>query len=109
MRAHPAGPRHADVILPGNTAGARPSTANEIDALHSRVWPRNARRDTDGVVRFGGVDVRELAERYGTPLFVVDENDFRGRCREHVQAFGDPALVHYASKALPPRSLDTGS
>lgn len=47
-----------------------------------------------------GVDVRELADAYGTPLFIVDEADFRSRCAEHAKAFGDPALVHYASKAF---------
>jgi len=100
MRAHPAGPRHADVILPRHTAGPRPSTADEVDALHPQVWPRGARRNADGVVHLAGVDVRELAETYGTPLFVMDEDDFRARCREHADAFGDPALVHYASKAF---------
>ncbi|MCP2260279.1 diaminopimelate decarboxylase [Streptoalloteichus tenebrarius] len=100
MRAHPAGPRHADVLAPANTAGPRPSTSDELNRLHERVWPRNARRDDDGVTRIAGVDVRDLAERYGTPLFVVDEADFRSRCAEHAEAFGDPALVHYASKAF---------
>jgi diaminopimelate decarboxylase len=100
MRAHPAGPRHADVVLPANTAGAPPSTADELNALPAEVWPRHATRGTDGVTRLAGADVRDLAERYGTPLFVVDEADFRDRCREFAQAFGDPALVHYASKAF---------
>src|SRR2546422_266628 len=100
MRAHPAGPRHADVVTPTNTSGPQPSTVDELDELHKTVWPRNAERGADGVVRLSGVDVRELAETYGTPLFVVDENDFRARCREHAEAFGDPSLVHYASKAF---------
>jgi diaminopimelate decarboxylase len=100
MRAHPAGPRHADVLLPNNTAGPRPSTADELDGLPPEVWPRNAARGDDGVLRTAGVDVRDLAERYGTPLFVVDEDDFRSRCAEFAKAFGDPALVHYASKAF---------
>jgi diaminopimelate decarboxylase len=100
MRAHPAGPLHAEVVPPGNTAGPRPSTADEMDELHPAVWPRNARRGDDGVVRLAGVDVRALAEEFGTPVFVVDEADFRARCAEHVAAFGDPALVHYASKAF---------
>ena len=100
MRAHPAGPRHADVLLPANTAGPRPATVTEIDELPATVWPRNAERGADGAVRLAGVDVRDLAEQYGTPLFVVDEDDFRSRCRDHAQAFGDPALVHYASKAF---------
>ncbi|NUT50875.1 MAG: diaminopimelate decarboxylase [Saccharothrix sp.] len=100
MRAHPAGPRHADVLIPSNTAGNRPTTAAEVDALHPQVWPRNAERGDDGVVRLAGVDVRELAQEHGTPLFVMDEADFRARCREHAQAFGDPTRVHYASKAF---------
>ncbi|HEV2778297.1 MAG TPA: diaminopimelate decarboxylase [Actinophytocola sp.] len=100
MRAHPAGPRHAEVLPPANTAGPRPSTPDQLDELLESVWPRNARRGPDGAVRLAGVDVRELAERYGTPLFVIDEADFRARCAEHAAAFGDPALVHYASKAF---------
>ncbi len=100
MRAHPAGPLHADVLPPSNTAGTRPSTPDQLDALHPQVWPRNAQRGRDGVVRLGGVDVRDLAEEFGTPLFVLDEDDFRNRCREHAEAFGDPVLVHYASKAF---------
>src|SRR5689334_2729076 len=100
MRAHPAGPRHADVMVPGNTAGDRPSTAEQLDYLPPNVWPRNASRNASGVVELAGVDVRGLVEQYGTPLFVMDEQDFRARCREHAEAFGDPALVHYASKAF---------
>ncbi|RKT57295.1 diaminopimelate decarboxylase [Saccharothrix australiensis] len=100
MRAHPAGPRHADVLVPSNTAGQRPTTPEALDALHPRVWPRNAARGEDGAVALAGVDVRALAEEYGTPLFVMDEGDFRSRCRDHAEAFGDPAQVHYASKAF---------
>jgi diaminopimelate decarboxylase len=100
VRAHPAGPRHADGQIPGNTAGARPGTPDELDHLLPEVWPRNAARGEDGVVRLGGVDVRELAREFGTPLFVMDEADFRSRCAEHAAAFGDPALVHYAAKAF---------
>jgi diaminopimelate decarboxylase len=100
MRAHPAGPRHADVMVPGTTAGDRPSTADQLDYLPPNVWPRNASRNASGVVELAGVDVRGLVEQYGTPLFVMDEQDFRARCREHAEAFGDPTLVHYASKAF---------
>ena len=35
-----------------------------------------------------GVPVTDLAAEYGTPLFVIDEDDFRGRCREIAAAFG---------------------
>ncbi len=100
MRAHPAGPRHADVAVPIDTAGPEPIGHSELDELHETVWPRNARRGPDGVVRVAGVDVRELAETYGTPLFVLDEADFRSRCAEFAGAYGDPSAVHYAAKAF---------
>ena len=95
-RAHPAGPRHADVLPVHEAAG----TPGDLDALPAAVWPRHAARGDDGVVRLAGVDVRALAEEYGTPLFVLDEADFRSRCADHARAYGDPALVHYASKAF---------
>ena len=41
----------------------------------------------------------ELAREHGTPLFVLDEADFRGRAADFATAFGD-ADVHYASKAF---------
>lgn len=100
MSTHPAGPRHAQVHAMGSTAGPRPAGAGELHELHPDVWPRNARRDAGGVLGLAGLDVRELAERFGTPLFVVDEADFRSRCAEYADAFGDPTLVHYAAKAF---------
>ncbi|MGH3852611.1 MAG: diaminopimelate decarboxylase [Pseudonocardiaceae bacterium] len=105
MRAHPAGPRHADVLPQASTEGSCPTGSadavrTQLHALHPAVWPRGSRRGDDGVVRLAGVTVAELAETYGTPLFVVDEADFRARCAEHAAAFGAPERVHYASKAF---------
>ncbi|MGH3785970.1 MAG: diaminopimelate decarboxylase [Pseudonocardiaceae bacterium] len=100
MRAHPAGPRHADVLARPSTAGPCPTGPAELNVLHPAVWPRGARRGDDGAVRLAGVDVSELAETYGTPLFVVDEADFRSRCAEQAAAFGAPKRVHYAAKAF---------
>ncbi|MDQ3906328.1 MAG: diaminopimelate decarboxylase, partial [Actinomycetota bacterium] len=100
MRAHPAGPRHADVLARASTAGPQPAGAAELNVLHPTVWPRGARRGDDGAVLLAGVEVGELAEVYGTPLFVVDEADFRTRCAEHAAAFGAPHRVHYAAKAF---------
>jgi diaminopimelate decarboxylase len=68
--------------------------------LHPEVWPRGAHRGDDGAVRLAGVEVSELAQTYGTPLFVIDEADFRARCAEHAAAFGAPHRVHYAAKAF---------
>jgi diaminopimelate decarboxylase len=69
-------------------------------ALAPNIWPRNLSRGSDGVVDVAGVAVTDLAEQFGTPLFVIDEDDFRGRCREMAAAFGGGANVHYAAKAF---------
>ncbi|MGH3770554.1 MAG: diaminopimelate decarboxylase, partial [Pseudonocardiaceae bacterium] len=80
--------------------GSAEDVRAELHALHPAVWPRGARRGDDGAVRLAGVEVRELAQAYGTPLFVVDEADFRSRCAEYAAAFGAPERVHYAAKAF---------
>ncbi|CAM4522355.1 diaminopimelate decarboxylase [Nocardia ninae] len=99
MSAHPAGPRHAEIPHAPNLP-ERPRDPQQMIDLPANVWPRNAARDDDGVVRLAGVPVHELAAEFGTPLFVVDEDDFRSRCRDMVRAFGTNARVHYASKAF---------
>jgi diaminopimelate decarboxylase len=53
----------------------------------------------------GGVDVRDLAAEFGTPLFVCDEDDFRQRCRSYREAFGEQAAVFYAAKAFCSRGV----
>jgi diaminopimelate decarboxylase len=61
-------------------------------------WPRTTERRDDGVLAVGGVAVTDLARDHGTPLWVVDEADLRGRCHDYVAAF--PGVrVCYASKA----------
>lgn len=99
MSAHPAGPKHADAPAK-QSMSERPSAASDITTLPEQVWPRNAARGDDGTVLLAGVSVTDLAAQYGTPLFVVDEDDFRARCREMAAAFGAPERVHYASKAF---------
>ncbi|MDN5759155.1 MAG: diaminopimelate decarboxylase, partial [Tomitella sp.] len=99
MNAHPAGEGHADLPhAPG--LAERPAAPAEMMDIPSAVWPRGCTRGDDGVVRMAGVPVTELAAEYGTPLFVIDEDDFRGRCRDMAAAFGGPANVNYASKAF---------
>ncbi|MGV0794749.1 diaminopimelate decarboxylase [Mycolicibacterium sp. XJ1819] len=99
MIAHPAGPRHAEEIHHGG-APPRPRTAVELLSLAPNVWPRNAVRGDDGVVRIAGVAVTDIAAEFGTPVFVIDEDDFRSRCREMAAAFGGGANVRYAAKAF---------
>lgn len=99
MNVHPAGPRHAEEI-PHADLPLRPQTSQQLLALAPNVWPRNAERGDDGVVQIAGVRVTDLAADYGTPLFVVDEDDFRSRCREMAAAFGGGGNVRYAAKAF---------
>lgn len=68
------------------------------NALGRAIWPRTACR-IDGALTVGGLDVRDLASEFGTPLFVCDEADFRARCQDFRAAFGD-GLVSYAAGAF---------
>ena len=99
MIAHPAGPRHAGEVHPA-AAPPKPQTPQELLHLASNVWPRNVVRADDGEVRVAGVRVSDLASEFGTPLFVIDEDDFRARCRAMADAFGGGENVHYAAKAF---------
>ena len=69
-----------------------------IHPLPRSVLPDTAHVGHDGRLTVGGVDVLELAEEHGTPVFVYDEDHLRARCREAVAAFGDG--VAYGSKAF---------
>jgi diaminopimelate decarboxylase len=98
--AHPAGPRHGDV-LPADHPPAPPADLNQLLA---GLWPRHARR-SGGVLTLGGVDVRDLAAEFGTPLYVCDEEDVRSRCRDYREAFGPDGQVFYAAKAFCSRAV----
>lgn len=62
-----------------------------------QLLPSGASHPGD-TLHIAGCDVIELAERFGTPLFVYDEQHLIDRCREAVGAF--PGGVAYASKAF---------
>lgn len=66
--------------------------------LPFHLLPDTASIADDGHLSVGGCDLVELADDFGTPLFVYDETHLRARCREAVAAFGDG--VAYASKAF---------
>jgi diaminopimelate decarboxylase len=51
------------------------------------------------------MDVRDLAEQFGTPLYVCDEEDVRSRCRDYLEAFGPDGRVFYAAKAFCSRAM----
>ncbi len=68
------------------------------DPVGRRLLPETAAVDARGHLTVGGVDIVELAQERGTPLFVYDEEHLRSRCREALSAWGDG--VAYATKAF---------
>ena len=66
------------------------------------VLPFTAQADEDGVLEIGGCNVRDLAQEFGTPLYIYDERTIRETCRAYLrdyQAQLPGARAHYASKA----------
>jgi len=57
-----------------------------------------------GHLTIGGADTVSLAQTYGTPLYVMDENLIRKNCRSYKhsidECYNGKGLVAYASKAL---------
>jgi diaminopimelate decarboxylase len=70
-----------------------------VNALLPRLWPVTVGRTPRGVIEVGGVPVTELAARFGTPAYILDEADLRRRCREFREAF-QGAEIFYAGKAF---------
>ena len=69
-----------------------------MNALPLSLLPDTATIGDKGQLIIGGCDTLELAEQFGTPLFVYDEAHLRARCREAVAAFG--IGVNFATKAF---------
>jgi diaminopimelate decarboxylase len=74
-----------------------------VSALPPHLLPEHATVEPDGALAIGGLRLDDLAQEFGTPLFVYDEAHLRARCREAVAAFGDG--VAYASKAFLCRAM----
>jgi len=60
--------------------------------------------ESTGHLLFAGRDTVELAKKYGTPLYMLDESYVRGMCRLYAdtmkEAFDNYSMPLYASKAL---------
>jgi diaminopimelate decarboxylase len=95
MPAHPAGPRHAEVL---HEAGAPPVPA-DLGALAPGVWAAGVARGSDGALTVCGTSLRDLADAQGTPAYILDEADVRARMRAWRTAF-EGADVYYAGKAF---------
>jgi diaminopimelate decarboxylase len=75
---------------------------------HTLIYPHTSRHDAAGHLEIGGCDVVELADTFGTPLFVYDEQTLRDQCRAYLTAFaghGREFRIVYASKAFSCRAM----
>lgn len=68
------------------------------------VWPESAANAPGGDVSLAGVSLAELAERHGTPVYVLDETEVRSRARAWRRALPDAEVV-YAAKAFVCRAV----
>lgn len=78
-----------------------------LNAVDPRVFPPSARRGSGGDLQVAGVDASELVERFGSPLYIIDEHAARERARQvrdalqrEASRIGTEATVYYAGKAF---------
>ncbi|TCI97513.1 diaminopimelate decarboxylase [Aeromicrobium sp. IC_218] len=95
MRAHEAGAIHGQA---GDRGPAWLQRLDDPNELVAPLWASNVSK-SDGVLEVAGVTAPELAAEFGTPTYVVDEDDFRSRARAFRDAFSG-ADVYYAGKAF---------
>jgi diaminopimelate decarboxylase len=107
MGAHEAGALHAPGYGGVATVPAWLRPPDDVNALLPTIWADTVVRGSDGSLQVGGADVRDLAAEYGTPAYLLDEADFRGRIAAFRDAFADAfadlcggADVYYAGKAF---------
>lgn len=81
---------------------------NDLNAIDQRVFPPTARRGRDcGQLKLGEIRAGELADQFGTPLYVIDEQAARDKARatraalqREFERIGTEATVYYAGKAF---------
>lgn len=107
MPAHEAGALHAPGYGGFSVVPAWLTPPPDTNDLLPSLWARTVRRNEAGALEVGGVDVREIAQQYGTPAYILDEADFRSRAEALREAFHHSfadlcggADVYYAGKAF---------
>lgn len=81
-----------------------PSEPNE---LNPSIWAEGVSRSDAGEITVAGLSVSELAERFGTPAYILSEDHFRSRARAFREAFNEAFAplcggvdVYYAGKSF---------
>jgi diaminopimelate decarboxylase len=81
------------------------SSGSEQFALspNQQLLPLSARLTSDSTLEISGCNVVDLVERFGSPLYILDEETLRQACRQYRQSleknYAGPVQVLYASKA----------
>ncbi len=72
------------------------------ESTNQSIKPVTTKVNEKGNLEIGGCDLVELAEKYGTPLYVLDEVTIRSICKDYKDAFSSYPKINmmYASKAL---------
>ena len=72
------------------------------ESTNQSIKPVTTKVNEKGNLEIGGCDLVELAEKYGTPLYVLDEVTIRSICNDYKDAFSSYPKINmmYASKAL---------
>lgn len=82
----------------------------QSDLYNLSLFPLTAKVGSHGHLHIGGCDCVELSKKFGTPLYVFDEDTLRSRCREFKTEFTrrySDTIILYASKAFLNRALAT--
>lgn len=71
-------------------------------STNQSIKPITTAVNKNGNLEIGGCDLVELANKYSTPLYVIDEKTLRTICKEYKKAFSGYEKVNmmYASKAF---------
>ena len=80
-----------------------------MNEISDHIWPKSANRNNDGALVISGLDVRDISQKYPTPLFVLDETDLVNRVQKYMKSFSKAShgskltketKIFYASKAF---------
>ena len=103
MRSHEAGALHGQA---GDRGPAWLRVPEDADELVPHLWAAGVSK-VDGVLTVAGESAPDLAAEFGTPVYVVDEDDFRARARAFRDAFeGAPRSTTPARRSCAWRRRD---
>lgn len=80
---------------------------DNLNQIVESVWPAHTKRRATGEVEIAGVVLTDIANQFGTPIYIIDEDDFRARAiatktalNDAAKKIGTEAKIYYASKAF---------